>query len=66
RWVNVQLSANNPAYVPMTSIERDLRDGKRLIALLEVVSKEPLKPERGNMRIHQMANVSKALAFLEK
>ncbi|KAG0275635.1 Alpha-actinin-1 [Linnemannia exigua] len=66
RWVNVQLSANNPAYVPMTSIERDLRDGKRLIALLEAVSKEPLKPERGNMRIHQMANVSKALAFLEK
>ncbi|KAI1318587.1 actinin alpha 2 [Mortierella claussenii] len=55
-----------PYHVPMTSIERDLRDGKRLIALLEVVSKEPLKPERGNMRIHQMANVSKALAFLEK
>ncbi|KAG0060541.1 actinin alpha 2, partial [Linnemannia elongata] len=66
RWVNVQLSANNPSYVPMTSIERDLRDGKRLIALLEAVSQEPLKPERGNMRIHQMANVSKALAFLEK
>ncbi|KAF9126035.1 actinin alpha 2 [Mortierella sp. 14UC] len=66
RWVNVKLSTNNPTYVPMHSIERDLRDGKRLIALLEAVSKEPLKPERGNMRIHQMANVSKALAFLEK
>ncbi|KAF9907664.1 actinin alpha 2 [Linnemannia zychae] len=66
RWVNVKLSANNPTYAPMHSIERDLRDGKRLIALLEAVSKEPLKPERGNMRIHQMANVSKALAFLEK
>ncbi|KAF9201530.1 Spectrin beta chain, non-erythrocytic 5 [Haplosporangium sp. Z 27] len=65
RWVNVQL-ATTPNYVPMTSIDRDLRDGKRLIALLEIVSKEPLKPERGNMRIHQMANVSKALAFLEK
>lgn len=66
RWVNFQLSANNPSYVPMTSIERDLRDGKRLIALLEAVSQEPLKPERGNMRIHQMANVSKALQFLDK
>ncbi|KAG0021579.1 actinin alpha 2 [Podila clonocystis] len=64
RWVNVQL-ANTP-YTPMTAIEKDLRDGKRLIGLLEAVSKEPLKPERGNMRIHQMANVSKALAFLEK
>ncbi|KAF9430312.1 actinin alpha 2 [Podila epigama] len=64
RWVNVQLA--NTSYTPMASIERDLRDGKRLIGLLEAVSKEPLKPERGNMRIHQMANVSKALAFLEK
>ncbi|KAF9192645.1 actinin alpha 2 [Haplosporangium sp. Z 11] len=65
RWINFQL-APTPSYVPMASIERDLRDGKRLIALLEIVSKEPLKPERGNMRIHQMANVSKALTFLEK
>ncbi|KAK5814876.1 calponin homology domain-containing protein, partial [Linnemannia elongata] len=65
RWVNVQL-ATTTAYSPMTTIEKDLKDGKRLIGLLEVVSKEPLKPERGNMRIHQMANVSKALSFLEK
>ncbi|KAI1309999.1 Spectrin beta chain, non-erythrocytic 5 [Mortierella claussenii] len=65
RWVNVQL-ATTTTYGPMSTIERDLRDGKRLIGLLEIVSKEPLKPERGNMRIHQMANVSKALSFLEK
>ncbi|KAF9173537.1 Alpha-actinin-1 [Mortierella sp. AD010] len=50
----------------MTNIERDLRDGKRLVGLIEVVSGEPLKPERGNMRIHQMANVAKVKAFLEK
>ncbi|KAF9437701.1 actinin alpha 2 [Entomortierella beljakovae] len=65
RWVNVQL-ATTATYGPMITIEKDLKDGKRLIGLLEVISKEPLKPERGNMRIHQMANVSKALAFLEK
>ncbi|KAG0366547.1 actinin alpha 2 [Gamsiella multidivaricata] len=65
RWVNVQL-ATTAIYGPMSTIERDFRDGKRLIGLLEVISKEPLKPERGNMRIHQMANVSKALSFLEK
>ncbi|KAF9104890.1 actinin alpha 2 [Mortierella sp. AM989] len=64
RWVNVQL-ASTP-YGAMSAIDRDLRDGKRLIGLVEVVAKEPLKPERGNMRIHQMANVSKAIAFLEK
>ncbi|KAF9433897.1 actinin alpha 2 [Entomortierella beljakovae] len=65
RWVNDRL-ANTPNYVPMTSIDHDLRDGKRLIALLEIVSKEHLKPERGSLRIHHMANVSKTLAFLEK
>lgn len=65
RWVNVQL-AHTTACTPMTSMERDLRDGKRLVALMEVVAKEPLKPERGNTRIHQMANVAKALGVLEK
>ncbi|KAG0003283.1 hypothetical protein BGZ65_001863, partial [Modicella reniformis] len=64
-WVNFQL-AKIPNQMPMTAIDRDLRDGKRLVALLEHVSKEPLKPERGGMRIHQMANVTKAIAFLEK
>ncbi|KAF9353084.1 actinin alpha 2 [Mortierella sp. AD094] len=64
RWVNVQLATTT--YGPMSNIERDLRDGKRLVGLIEAVSKEPLKPERGNMRIHQMANVSKVIAFLEK
>ncbi|KAF9576282.1 hypothetical protein BGW38_008163, partial [Lunasporangiospora selenospora] len=72
RWVNVQLQqahaalTSNVPFTPMTVIERDLRDGKRLIQLLEHVSGEPLKPERSNMRIHQMANVSKALTYLEK
>ncbi|KAF9398476.1 Spectrin beta chain, non-erythrocytic 5 [Mortierella sp. AD011] len=64
RWVNVQL-ATTKGYAPMTSIN-GLGDGKRLVALLEIVSKETLKPDKGNTRIHQMANVSKALAFLEK
>ncbi|KAG0002202.1 Spectrin beta chain, non-erythrocytic 5 [Entomortierella chlamydospora] len=64
RWVNVQL-APTKGYAPMTTIS-GLGDGKRLVALLEIVSKETLKPDKGNTRIHQMANVSKALDFLGK
>ncbi|KAL1925726.1 uncharacterized protein VTP21DRAFT_609 [Calcarisporiella thermophila] len=64
KWINVQLK---PFGDEVKSIEHDLRDGKRLLKLLEVVCQEPVpRPERGSMRIHQMANVSKALNFIEK
>lgn len=34
--------------------------------LLEVISGEPLpKPDRGKMRFHKIANVNKALEFIE-
>ncbi|KAI8139340.1 hypothetical protein BJV82DRAFT_626900 [Fennellomyces sp. T-0311] len=63
KWVNAQLTDDH-----IENMESDLRDGKRLLKLLSVVSKkEPApKPERGNMRIHQLSNVAQALKFLEK
>jgi len=43
----------------------DLRDGKLLIKLLEILSGERLpKPTKGKMRIHCLENVDKALSFL--
>lgn len=64
RWVNAQLSAVGDR---IERIETDFKDGKRLLKLLSVVSGQPApKPERMNMRIHQLANVSQALSFLEK
>lgn len=43
----------------------DLRDGKNLIKLLEVLSGERLpRPTKGKMRIHCLENVDKALQFL--
>ena len=43
----------------------DLRDGKMLIKLLEILSGERLpKPTKGKMRIHCLENVDKALSFL--
>ncbi|CAO3597562.1 unnamed protein product [Absidia cylindrospora] len=40
---------------------------KWLLKLLSVVARDPApKPEKMNMRIHQLANVAQALSFLEK
>jgi len=48
------------------NIDTDFRTGLKLMLLLEVISGENLpKPERGRMRFHQIANVNKALDFIE-
>ena len=45
----------------------DLRDGRLLIRLLEILSGERLpRPTRGKMRIHCLENVDKALLFLQE
>lgn len=64
KWVNAQLSQVNDS---ISNIKTDLKDGKKLLKLLAVISSEPApKPERMNMRIHQLANVAQALSFLER
>lgn len=63
KWINVQLSQVDEH---ISSIDKDLKDGKKLLKLLAVVSKNPLlKPERGGMRIHNLSNVAQALKFLQ-
>ncbi|KAJ8687026.1 hypothetical protein QAD02_022820, partial [Eretmocerus hayati] len=64
KWVNshlVRCSARiGDLYV-------DLRDGKMLIKLLEILSGERLpRPTKGKMRIHCLENVDKALQFLRE
>jgi len=45
---------------------KDLRDGRMLLNLLEILSKEKLpKISRGKMRIHCLENVNKTLEFLK-
>ncbi|KAK6029593.1 hypothetical protein OSTOST_04295, partial [Ostertagia ostertagi] len=47
-------------------IEEDFRNGLKLMLLLEVISGEPLpRPDRGKMRFHKIANVNKALEYIE-
>lgn len=62
KWVNSHLvrvnSRINDLYV-------DMRDGKNLLKLLEILSGERLpRPTKGKMRIHCLENVDKALQFL--
>ncbi|OZC09778.1 hypothetical protein X798_03181 [Onchocerca flexuosa] len=62
KWVNSHLL---PINCKIHDLYMDMRDGKMLIRLLEVLSGERLpKPTRGRMRIHCLENVDKGLQFL--
>lgn len=64
KWINVQLEKIGES--PIQHIEQDLKDGKKLLKLLSIVSSNThFKPEKGNMRIHQLSNVAQALKFLQ-
>ncbi|KRX89670.1 Alpha-actinin-2 [Trichinella pseudospiralis] len=62
-WCNSHL---RKADTMIENIEEDFRNGLKLMLLLEVISGEELpRPDRGKMRFHKIANVNKALAFIE-
>lgn len=62
KWVNSHLIRIN---CRINDLYTDLRDGKMLIKLLEILSGERLpRPTKGKMRIHCLENVDKALSFL--
>ncbi|XP_059173308.1 spectrin beta chain-like isoform X3 [Physella acuta] len=64
KWVNSHLIRVNHK---IADLYVDLRDGKMLIKLLEVLSGERLpRPTKGKMRIHCLENVDKALTFLHE
>ncbi|CAH1792317.1 unnamed protein product [Owenia fusiformis] len=62
KWVNSHLARVGAR---IHDLYVDLRDGRMLIKLLEVLSGERLpKPTKGKMRIHCLENVDKSLSFL--
>ncbi|XP_056623301.1 spectrin beta chain, erythrocytic isoform X1 [Triplophysa dalaica] len=64
KWVNSILARVS---CRITDLYLDLRDGRMLIKLLEVLSGERLpRPTKGRMRIHCLENVDKALQFLKE
>jgi Ca2+-binding EF-hand superfamily protein len=61
-WCNSHL---RKAGTGIEEISTDFRNGLKLMLLLEVISGERLpKPDRGKMRFHKIANVNKALDFI--
>ena len=65
KWINSHLVRDGPYRV--SDLYIDLRDGRMLIRLLEILSGERLpRPTRGKMRIHCLENVDKALLFLQE
>ncbi|XP_011310319.1 dystrophin isoform X6 [Fopius arisanus] len=64
KWINSQLIKNNDE--PVSDLFIDLRDGNRLLSLLEVLTSKTYKRERGRMRVHHLNNVNKALQILEQ
>ncbi|XP_041353644.1 spectrin beta chain-like isoform X2 [Gigantopelta aegis] len=64
KWVNSHLVRTGNR---ISDLYVDLRDGKMLMKLLEVLSGERLpRPTKGKMRIHCLENVDKALSFLHE
>ncbi|CAI2174262.1 1631_t:CDS:2 [Funneliformis geosporum] len=78
KWVNIQLrmidinqldNSSRKKIPEIEEIDKDFRDGKKLIRLLEILypnDSDLPKLERGNTRHHHIANVSKILKFLQK
>lgn len=64
KWVNSKLATIGEH---VNDLGTDLRDGKRLLKLLQTLSKDQVpKPEGKSMRIHQLSNVQRALIFLKE
>lgn len=64
KWVNSHLQRVGAR---VNDLYHDLKEGRKLILLLEILSGEKLpKPSKGRMRIHMLENVDKALTFLKQ
>ncbi|KAK5903257.1 hypothetical protein CgunFtcFv8_007054 [Champsocephalus gunnari] len=64
-WMNAQLSKRCPPSF-VSDLFSDLRDGSQLLDLLEVMSGQPMKRQRGRGVFQQRANIDTALNFLKK
>ncbi|XP_015219666.1 dystrophin isoform X7 [Lepisosteus oculatus] len=64
KWINSQFSkAGKP---PIEDLFTDLRDGRRLLELLEGLAGHELAKEKGFTRVHALNNVNRALQILQK
>ncbi|XP_063072868.1 dystrophin isoform X2 [Engraulis encrasicolus] len=64
KWINSQFSKAGKA--PIEDLFTDLCDGRRLLELLEGLTKHELVKEKGFTRVHSLNNVNRALQILQK
>ncbi|XP_038221210.1 dystrophin-like [Zerene cesonia] len=62
KWINSQLAKHGKPLVE--DLFQDLRDGEVLLSLLEILTDQQFKRERGRMRVHHLNNVNAALRAL--
>nr|XP_032522222.1 dystrophin, isoforms A/C/F/G/H-like isoform X3 [Danaus plexippus plexippus] len=62
KWINSQLAKQGKPLV--NDLFQDLRDGEVLLSLLEILTAQQFKRERGRMRVHHLNNVNAALRAL--
>ncbi|XP_032999821.1 utrophin isoform X2 [Lacerta agilis] len=64
KWINARFSKCGKP--PIKDMFTDLRDGRRLLDLLEGLTGNPLLKERGSTRVHALNNVNKVLQVLHQ
>ncbi|XP_068564553.1 nesprin-2a [Cebidichthys violaceus] len=64
-WINAQLAKRCPPSF-VSDLFSDLRDGSQLLDLLEVMSSQPMKRQRGRGVFQQRVDIETALNFLKK
>lgn len=68
-WISCWFTCHFPIQTtcsPVVDLFVDLRDGHRLLTLLEVLTNERLKREKGRMRVHHINNINTALNVLQR
>ncbi|XP_068794941.1 utrophin isoform X5 [Struthio camelus] len=64
KWINARFSkSGNP---PIKDMFTDLKDGRKLLDLLEGLTGKPLPKERGSTRVHALNNVNRVLQVLHQ
>ncbi|KAM6954362.1 utrophin [Aplochiton taeniatus] len=64
KWINAQFSKTGKT--PIRDMFSDLKDGRKLLELLEGLTATVLTKERGSTRVHALNNVNKVLQVLHQ
>lgn len=65
KWINAQLAKAGSGQ-QVKDLFEDLKDGTKLLLLLEILCGKRIRSEKGRTRVHFMTNVDNALRILEE